>query len=74
MGKARYDANDAKGAREAAEKVLALDANNAPVQMLLATLSLSAGDKVAEKEALQRYLTLEPNGASAEEAKALLAR
>lgn len=70
MGKARFDANDSKGAREAADKVLALDPSNAGVQMLLA----SFGDKASAKAALQKYLELAPTGPYAEEAKALLAR
>ncbi len=74
LGLARYDFNNAKGAKEAAAKVLELEPNNAGVQMLLATLSFDSGDKVAAKEALQKYLTLAPNGPSADEARALLAR
>lgn len=74
LGLARYDANNSKGAREAAEKVVSLEPNNAGVQMLLATLSFDSGDTAGAKQALEKYLSLEPAGGSAEEARALLAR
>jgi DNA-binding response OmpR family regulator len=74
LGQARYDAGDARGAREAAGNVLNLDAKHAGVHVLLATLAYDAGDKATMKQELETYLLLEPEGPHAAEARALLRR
>jgi Tetratricopeptide repeat len=70
----KYDLRDAAGARAAVERVLAIDANNSEVHMLLASLAKDQGDLQAYQEELQTYLSLEPKGKHAVEAKALLSR
>ncbi|MCU0700584.1 MAG: response regulator [Myxococcaceae bacterium] len=74
LGQARYDAGDAKGAREAAATVLKLDPKHAGVHVLLATIAYDANDKVTMRQELETYLSLEPEGPHAAEAKALLQR
>jgi hypothetical protein len=74
LGQARYDAGDAKGAKDAAAAVLTLDPKHAGVHVLLATLAYDAGDKATMRQELETYLSLEPEGPHAAEARALLRR
>lgn len=74
LGLVKYDSLDIAGARDAADKVLALDPTNARVQVLLATLFFEEGKYPEGRQALHRYLELEPDGPFADDAKALLRR
>ncbi len=74
LGMVRFDMGDVAGARAAADQVLAVDPNNGPVHLLIATLHLHAKQREAGNQALERYLAIEPNGEFAEEARALLRR
>ena len=74
LGQARYDAGDAKGAREAAAKVLEVEPKHARVHLLFATLAFDTGDKALMRKELETYLSLEPDGPHAAEARTLLAR
>lgn len=72
LGEARYDAGNTSGAKEAAARVLELDAKNAKVHLLLATIAHDAADKATMRAEVEKYLELAPNGEHAAEAKALL--
>ncbi len=74
MAQLKYDLRDADGARAAAEQVLAMDASNSAVHMLLASLAKEQGDVQTYQAELKTYLSLDPKGKHASEAKVLLIR
>jgi DNA-binding response OmpR family regulator len=72
LGLSRHEAGDSRGAQEAVDTIVALDERYARVHMLVAAIHFEAGRTAQAKQALQRYLSLEPAGPHAAEARALL--
>jgi Flp pilus assembly protein TadD len=72
LGLARYDAQDAVGAEDAARRAVELAPSNGRAHMLLASIHLDRHEVPEAQRELHRYLELEPTGEWAGDAKALL--
>jgi len=72
LGRRRYDDGDLEGAKAAAVQALAVDAQSGPALLLLATIHYGMNQPVEAKDALRRYLTVDPDGQFAAEARTLL--